>query len=308
MKGLDLAEQYFHAHGHAMIKDQFGDQAHLIAAGLVGPGSECFGFDDRYSRDHDWGPAFCLWVDDAVLDQYGEPLQSAYGKLPRIFMGFGPRQSSPGEEHRTGVSGIRQFYQIYTGLDHPPDSNAKWLRIPQQALATCTNGRVFYDPAGQFSAWRSKLTEYYPEDVRIYKIAAACVTAAQSGQYNFSRSLNRGEWFALRHGEIQFCNDMIALAFLLNRGYAPFFKWRHRAVRQLPLLGEQIYTGIATLMDMHDHTQKRSVIDQLARNLIEELQRQNLTGSKSAFLLDHVPSITDRIRDPSLRQRFAMFS
>jgi hypothetical protein len=56
MKGLDLAEAYYQKHGAPMIESKFGPYVRRIAAGFVGPGSECFGFDDEISRDHDWGP------------------------------------------------------------------------------------------------------------------------------------------------------------------------------------------------------------------------------------------------------------
>lgn len=225
MKGLDLAEQYFYEHGLPMLENHFGEQAHRVAAGLVGPGSECYGFDDHLSRDHDWGPGFCLWVDKRAYEQFGDKLQSAYERLPKKFKAFGPRQCSPGEDHRVGVIEIEQFYRTFTGLDHPPGNVQEWLRIPEEALSICTNGKVFQDPAGQFSSWRQHLKRYYPEDVRIYKIASFCVKVAQSGQYNFKRSLDRREWFALRYAEIQFCDESLSLTFLLNKCYAPFYKW-----------------------------------------------------------------------------------
>jgi uncharacterized protein DUF4037 len=90
-----------------------------------------------------------------------------------------------------------------------------------------TNGKIFQDPGGPFSTWRQKLKQYYPEEVRIFKLAAACVKAAQSGQYNLKRSLKRRDWFALRYAEIQFCDEALSLTFLLSRRYAPYYKWRH---------------------------------------------------------------------------------
>lgn len=39
--------------------------------------------------------------------------------------------------------------------------------MPEAFLATATNGQVFADPQGHFTAIREKLLRFYPEDVRI---------------------------------------------------------------------------------------------------------------------------------------------
>ncbi len=88
MKGLELCRSFFERHGAPMISKEFSDFRHRIAAGMAGEGSECLGFDDPISRDHDWGPGFCLWLDDNDFDEIGKPLQAAYDQLPRMFMGF----------------------------------------------------------------------------------------------------------------------------------------------------------------------------------------------------------------------------
>ncbi len=306
MKGLDLAEQYFLEYGLPMLENRFGDEARRIAAGLVGPGSECYGFDDHLSRDHDWGPGFCLWINAEDFAQIGERLQAAYQSLPKTYMGYGPRHCSPGEEQRVGVSAIEQFYKAFTGMDHPPANVQEWLRIPEETLSISTNGKVFWDPFGQFSSWRKKLKRYYPEDVRIYKIAMLCVRMAQSGQYNFKRSLRRKEQFAYRFAEMQFCDETLALTFLLGKNYAPFYKWRHHAVQAISVLGSNIYEQIDALLKNQDSDQKIFIIDYICKELIKELIKQKLTDSESDFMLDHVASITKRLSEKSLGKRFSM--
>lgn len=305
MKGLQLAEAYYREVGRPMIRGRFADWEGRLAAGLAGPGSECFGFDDEISRDHDWGPAFCLWLTDEDYFEIGARLQRAYLELPPAFMGFGPRKASPGEEWRVGAGRISDFFKRFTGLDRPPATWQEWLRIPESHLATCTNGNVFCDPQGDFTRWRQALMSYYPEDVRLKKIAALCITIAQTGQYNFARSMRRGERFSASYSVVKFCADAITLAFALNRRYAPFYKWLHRAVRDLPLLGRDVHERVGVLLKAAEPEQQEEIMEAVSVLLADELRRQGLSDSPSDFLLDHAPRVQANIADAGLRQRLS---
>ena len=59
-----------------MIDERYASVKHRIAAGLVGHGSECYGFDDALSRDHDFGPRVCLWLTADDYAEFGERLQA----------------------------------------------------------------------------------------------------------------------------------------------------------------------------------------------------------------------------------------
>jgi hypothetical protein len=302
MKGLHLAEAYYRRLGLPMIRERFSAYQDRLAAGLAGPGSECFGFDDELSRDHDWGPAFCLWLTADDYGLFGDSLQNAYQELPPIFEGFGPRQESPGEGWRVGVSRTADFFRRFTGLDRPPMTLPEWLRIPEQNLAVCTNGKIFSDPLGEFTRWREALLAYYPEDVRLKKIASLCITIAQTGQYNFMRSVKRGETFSASYSAVKFCADAILLVFLLNRRYAPFYKWLHRAVRDLPLLGPVVFERVEALLKTVDPGRQEEIMEAVSVLLADELRRQELSDSPSAFLLDHAPRVQAKIADARLRQ------
>ena len=62
MNGLELSRGFFEEYGLPMLKAQFPALMPYLAAGLCGSGSECFGFDDDVSRDHDFEPGFCLFL------------------------------------------------------------------------------------------------------------------------------------------------------------------------------------------------------------------------------------------------------
>ena len=49
MKGLEEARGFYEDFGRDMLHRQFPDYEDRIAVGLVGRGSECFGFDDDIS-------------------------------------------------------------------------------------------------------------------------------------------------------------------------------------------------------------------------------------------------------------------
>jgi len=85
MKGLELAERYFEEVGFPMLQRDFGPHLDRIAAGLVGDGSECFGYDDSISRDHDWGPAFCLWLSREDSGTLADRLQEALDAINEYF-------------------------------------------------------------------------------------------------------------------------------------------------------------------------------------------------------------------------------
>ncbi len=88
MKGLLLAEAYYQDHGEPLLRKRFPQLMDRLAIGLVGSGSECFGFDDHYSRDHNWGPSFCIWLTDDDYDRFGADLIHAYDSLPQSYQGI----------------------------------------------------------------------------------------------------------------------------------------------------------------------------------------------------------------------------
>ena len=300
MKGLDLAGRYFAAHGLPLIGEHFPDLQGRVAAGLVGLGSDCLGYDDEFSRDHDWGPGFCLWLTLADYRREGAALSTAYQGLPRLFEGY-RRETSLWGGGRVGVFETGAFYRGFLGRGDAPESLIDWLRLDENSLAICCGGAVFQDPLDEFSAIRRRLQAYYPDQVRIAKIAARCMAVGQSGQYNFLRSLWRRDHFAARYAEIKFCADLMSLLHLLNRSYAPYYKWLLRSVRELPLLGAFVFGKISALVDCVDFEAKRALIEEICAALVGLLQAEGLSDSGSAFLADHGPVIRQGISDPTLR-------
>ena len=309
MKGLLVAERYFKYFGLPMLRAKFPDYLARAAVGLVGEGSDCFGFDDDQSRDHDWGPGFCIWFNSQDYSDIGAILQDEYDKLPKSFAGIRPRiESGQSKQKRVGVFSSYDFYGKFIKNDDLPETWQEWISIPEEQLATCTNGKVFHDEFGEFSFIRNKLLEFYPPDVRLKKIATYTSQAAREGQYNYLRCINRGEVVAANYAESQFIQLIIKLTFLLNWRYAPYYKWNHRALYYLPILGPKLHVMIRELvmlpktLNLREYYDiKVEMIERISSVIIEEMKRQQLTTARSNYMLDHVNQILTRIENSDIR-------
>jgi hypothetical protein len=117
--------------------------------------------------------------------------------------------------------------------------------------------------------------------------------------------LKRGEIFSASYSAVKFCADAIGLVFLLNRRYAPFYKWLHRAVRDLPLMGQELHAAVGALLNAGAPDQQADIMEAVSVILADELRRQGLSDSRSDFLLDHAPWVQANIIDERLRKHLS---
>lgn len=299
MRGLELARAYYEAYGKPMLERDFAAERGRIAAGLCGHGSECFGFDDEVSRDHDFEPGFCLWLTDEDERAFGFRLFRAYGRLPAEFDGVTAQKRSLFGSDFKGVHTISQFYSFYVG-SRLPETNAEWLSIPDFYLAEATNGQVFDDPLGEFTRARQYLLNR-PEDVRLKKLGSAVFHMAQLGQYNYSRCLKHGERAAAAVALADFCRQAAQAVYLMNKAYAPYYKWLFRGMRALPTLGDGAETLTALLAAPLDEAANVSSIERFCAGIAAALRGQGLAACTGDYLEPYAYEIGERIRDGELR-------
>ena len=304
--GLALSRGYFTA-SLPQLEAALPGLMQQAAAGLVGDGSECLGVDDEVSRDHDWGPGFCLWLPDSLLPELLPRIETALATLADSHEGFPARMRPELRAGRVGPMGIGAFYARHTGFADPPETWQQWRAIPETALAACTNGEVFSDEPGQFSAIRKKLLEFYPEDVLRKKLAARCMSMAQAGQYNLPRSLQRGELGAAMLAAARFAEAALSMAFLLNRRYMPFYKWSCRLARTLRAPGPQTADVVELLAITDFASEEQSLkalnaIEELCAVVARRLRQDGLARAEGNWLWALGPEIQLGIREPELRR------
>jgi hypothetical protein len=307
MKVSELSEAYYLRHGARMIEVRFAGWEHRIAIGLVGDGAECNDLGGKTSIDSDQGGAFCLWLDAKDYREIGRELQEAYESLPAAVSSREGIEKPPMIRRRTGVWSIQDFYQSLTGLDHAPETLEEWWNIPENGLSAATSGRVFYDPSGQFTEFRNRLAAYYPEDVRLKKIAACCMEMAQTGQYQYFRCLSQGELLTAQIALNKFIESAVSMMFLLNKTYRPIYQGMLHAMKELPVLGQCIYDMIQKFWEHNRLPNEKMerynsyLIEGICAIIIRELKRQGISECCSAFLFEHGLCVQRKIVDPWLR-------
>lgn len=306
MTGLELARQYYEAFGRPMLEKEFALIKERIAVGLVGHGSECFGYDDEISKDHDYEPGFCMWITEEDDHIFGFRLFRAYRKLPKAYMGVEMQKQSILGSRFKGVHTIGEFYSFYTGREGAPETLEQWLAIPDFYLAEATNGAVFSDPLGRFSRIREELLSGRPRDVRLKKLASSLFYMAQAGQYNYGRCIRHGERGAAALALSEFVKNTAAAVFLINDIYEPYYKWVFRAMGKLPQLSDFAGRLTELLAAPYDAEKNQGIIEELCAGLIAALKSQDLSGEAGDYLEPHAYAVNDQIADGELRNRPVM--
>lgn len=312
MKGLELAEKFYEEYGKKMIDESFSHIKQYLAVALCGSGSECLGFDDSLSQDHDFEPGFCIFLPDESLVSSRDEflLERAYSKLPKEFLGFKRNELNPVGGNRHGVIRIADFFDSKTGTKDGELTTDGWFFVSEQFLIEATNGKIFSDNFGLLTNIREKLS-YLPEDIRLKKLAGNLLIMAQSGEYNYPRCIKRSESAAAQLAISEFVNAALKVIFLLNKRYIPYYKWVFKALKELNKLsslhGDLEYL-ISSGNTENEVITKIGILEQISSAIIDELNKQKLSELASATLEAHAYSVNDKIKNPEIRNLHVMYA
>jgi hypothetical protein len=234
VRGLELSRGFYVEAVRPILERRVPGVEH--AAALLGSGSEVLGFDDETSMDHHWGPRVQLFVRDLAPTR--EIHEALANELPTSFGGYPTNFAPPNEEgtilleavesgpvnHRVDVETVPGFMVEVLGFDPLAGvETADWLGTPSQRLLSVTAGGVFADPIGELTAVREALA-WYPHDVWLLAMAGQWRRISQLEHF-MGRTGLRGDELGSRLITSRLVEDVMRLAFLQERRYAPYPKW-----------------------------------------------------------------------------------
>lgn len=283
-----------------------------IAAGYAGEGSEHFGFDDDYSKDHDFADGCCIWIPAVHAPVYGVLLQELYRTAYRACFGGEPDLSML----RQGVLEIDDYFERLTGIGQitmryyaKGISDHLYMMDDEQlaGIAAAVNGEIFYDGEGTLTKLRTYFHEEMPEEFRRRKLATLTHLFSQAGQYNYLRSMRRADYVTARLYEARAVQAMLQIVCYLNHKYPPYLKLLRRSVAGLPLLPEvgDIAEALADMPDgrnmvMQNGTDDKALtFDVVAALLLDQMQQQGLIqeyDKKEPFADRYIAEIAGLVR------------
>lgn len=316
MNTIDKCRDFYMNTVAPAIHEKFPEYENRIAVGLVGEGSECFGFDDAYSMDHDFATSICLWLTDEDYMEIG-------GALNEMYLGLVSAHQGTRLEQRRGVQTISDFYQNILGFSFdtvtPKLTDAQWFYAEDWKLATAVNGAVFRDDLGQFTKIRELIKGFYPERIFLMKLINALHGYAAALQANYPRCMARGDHVAAHACVSRGLEEAMRIAFLLNKTYMPYYKWSYRALQEL----DPELTKLAELLDSlsvarissqawkdYAYDARKINTDDVVVSLSEEiagilagmLYARDLIDNNETFLELHCSALTRKVKRIVQRQ------
>ena len=296
-----------------MIHDEFGAYEERIAVGVAGEGSDCFGYDDFVSRDHDFGTGVCLWLTDEDYSLIGKSLDCEYEKI--VSQQEGNNLTRRLSERR-GVMTIHGFYSSILSFNaNTRDmiiTEEDWNTLDHNCLATAVNGIVFRDDLGSFTAFRKLLLDYYPDKIWKIRIVNALHKFSAALQVNYARCMTRGDVVAARLCHMQGLESAMELFFLMKREYPPYYKWTYRRLTELDVKGTfsrlikelseadcdvSLWEGKkyrSDILNMNDRVV--FLTEQIAGCIVHMLRQYDLTQEMDPYLERYVDEILSTIK------------
>jgi hypothetical protein len=262
---LDISRDLFFEVVKPILEREFPEETAQTAFGLFGYGSDALQMDDALSRDHHWGLRIDALMPDDLLRRSGDSMRQAVrAGLPSSFRGHALR-----EGHLAGaglaLDGLQAFLTRTIGIDRVPESYGDWLQAPEEDIIHITNGEVWHDPSGRFTAVRQAFAGYYPEPVWLRRIAHWCRYFSGMGTYALKRAILRDNAFYAATAFGKAIRWGVQLAFLLERRYFPYDKWLMAHFERLPRLAEPLGPIIAEAVSLSTPWERKlALLDAMA--------------------------------------------
>jgi hypothetical protein len=310
--GLELSRRFYSQVVRPLLDRRLPALPH--SAALIGVGSEVLGFDTSRSTDHDWGPRVLLFISEEAYAKDQEGLLEYFQRnLPTSFETFPLSPLSQTHPFQpVEIHSPRQYFQNYLGFDILKELEAAdWLSLPEQKLLTITSGAVFWDEVGLESI-RERF-KYYPHEIWIYLLASAWNRIGQE-EHLLGRAGESGDEIGSAIIASRLVRDLMRLAFLIEKRYAPYPKWFGRAFSHLncaaglsPLLQqvlasktweerqERLAAAYEIMAAMHNRLALTEPLDEKTTNFYDRPFRV-IWGGRFAEALKR------RITDPALKR------
>jgi hypothetical protein len=126
--------------------------------------------------------------------------------------------------HQIAVTSPKQWIREQLGVDVTDRLDpATWLTLSEQTLLEVTSGRIFRDDSGEITRLRAELA-WYPDDVWRYRMAAQWKRIDQLEPF-IGRCGEAGDDLGSQLVAMTLVRDVMKLAYLMERRYAPYPKW-----------------------------------------------------------------------------------
>ncbi len=287
-------------------------RGHAHAAALLGWGSDVLGLDTARSADHGWGPRLLVFLRRG--DAADEVRALLDRRLPAQFRGRPVRFGWDGvpERHWVTATTLPAWLEGFLGVDATAGmADLDWLVTPQQRLLGVVAGAVHADDGGELARLRATLA-WYPDAVWRWLLACQWRRLAQEEAF-VARTAEVGDEPGSAVTAARQVRDVMRLALLLDRRYAPYQKWlgtafaRGRHEDRLP-------EHLGAALRAHDVVARERALAGAYEDLARRHNRAGLTapldpstreyhGRPARVLMaDRFASaLLETVRDPALR-------